>query len=96
MAGFATWKRFAGHPGRSSQTRHALRLKQDHFIGAGQQGAVRKAFRNYISRDKDKYLVKSLLEAFFENERNFDLQPKKRGRKKKDANNSSAKDSSNV
>ncbi len=36
MAGFATWNRYAGHPSRSAQTRHALRLKPDHPIGAGQ------------------------------------------------------------
>ncbi|GAA5070079.1 hypothetical protein N0B44_00075 [Roseibacterium beibuensis] len=29
--------RFAGHTSRSARTRHALGLKPDHFIGAGQQ-----------------------------------------------------------
>jgi putative transposase len=31
VAGSAIRSRFAGHPGRSSQTRHALRLQPDHF-----------------------------------------------------------------
>lgn len=35
MAGFAIRSRFAGHPGRSAKTRHALRLNPDHSIGAG-------------------------------------------------------------
>ena len=34
MAGFVTRTRFAGHPSRSAKTRHALRLKPDHSIGA--------------------------------------------------------------
>ena len=37
MAGFAIRSRFAGHARRSAQTRHALRLKLDHSIGAGQR-----------------------------------------------------------
>ena len=37
MAGFATRTRFAGHPNRSAKTRHALRLKPDHSIGAGNE-----------------------------------------------------------
>ena len=36
VAGFATRSRFAGHASRSAQTRHALRLKPDHPMGAGQ------------------------------------------------------------
>ncbi len=36
MARFAIRSRFAGHPGHSAKTRHALRLKPDHSIGAGQ------------------------------------------------------------
>ena len=35
VAGFATRSRFAGHPGRSAQARHALRLNPDHPMGAG-------------------------------------------------------------
>jgi hypothetical protein len=34
MAGPAIRSRFAGHPGRSSQTRHAPGLEPDHLIGA--------------------------------------------------------------
>ena len=36
MAGFATRTRFSGNTDRSAQTGHALRLKPDHPIGAGQ------------------------------------------------------------
>jgi hypothetical protein len=36
VAGFAIRSRFAGHARRSAQTRHALRLKLDHLMGAGQ------------------------------------------------------------
>jgi hypothetical protein len=36
VAGFAIRSRFAGHARRSAQTRHALRLKPDHPMGAGQ------------------------------------------------------------
>jgi hypothetical protein len=36
VAGFVIRTRFAGHPGRSAKARHALRLKPDHSIGAGQ------------------------------------------------------------
>ena len=35
MAGFATRSRFAGHPNRSDQAHHALRLNPDHPMGAG-------------------------------------------------------------
>ncbi|SCY94017.1 hypothetical protein SAMN05660710_03589 [Paracoccus tibetensis] len=35
MAGFAIRRRFAGHPGRSTKSRHELRLKPDHSVGAG-------------------------------------------------------------
>jgi hypothetical protein len=35
VAGFAIRNRFAGHPSRGAKTRHALRLKPDHPIGAG-------------------------------------------------------------
>jgi hypothetical protein len=36
VAGFATRTRFSGNTDRSAQTGHALRLKPDHPIGAGQ------------------------------------------------------------
>lgn len=36
MAGFAIRRCYAGHACRSTQTRHALRFKPDHPIGAGQ------------------------------------------------------------
>ena len=36
MAGFAIRSRFAGHARRSARTRHALRLKPDHPMRAGQ------------------------------------------------------------
>jgi len=36
VAGFAIRSCFAGHPGGSAKTRHELRLKLDHSIGAGQ------------------------------------------------------------
>jgi hypothetical protein len=34
VAGFTTRNRSAGHPSRSTKTRHALKLKPDHPIGA--------------------------------------------------------------
>jgi hypothetical protein len=37
MAGFAIRNRFAGHPDHSAKTGHAIRLKPDHPIGAGQK-----------------------------------------------------------
>ena len=46
MAGFAIRSRFAGHARRSAQTRHALRLKPDHPIGAGNQRMERVAWRS--------------------------------------------------
>ncbi len=36
VAGFATRTRYAGHPKRGAKTCHALRLKPDHSMGAGQ------------------------------------------------------------
>ena len=36
VAGFATRTRYAGHRKRGAETRHALRLKSDHLMGAGQ------------------------------------------------------------
>lgn len=38
MAVSAIRSRFAGQTGRSARTRHALRLKPDHSVGAGQLG----------------------------------------------------------
>ena len=44
VAGFAIRSRFAGHPGRSAKTRHALRLKPDHPIGAGHSAPLKPSF----------------------------------------------------
>ena len=41
VAGSAIRSRFAGHASRSAKTRHALRLKPDHPIGAGQRGEAK-------------------------------------------------------
>ena len=40
VAGSAIRRSYAGHPSRSAKTRHALRLKPDHLIGAGQAHAA--------------------------------------------------------
>ncbi len=46
MAGFDIRSRFTGHPGRSTKTSYALRLKPDHSIGAGQCASPRGLFFN--------------------------------------------------
>ena len=43
MAGSDIRSRFAGHASRGAQTRHALRLKQDHLLGAGRLLAANAA-----------------------------------------------------
>ena len=43
MAGFAIRSRFAGHARRSAKARHALRVKPDHPMGAGQTAGTLSA-----------------------------------------------------
>lgn len=67
VSGFATRSRSAGHASRSAQTRHALRLKPDRPIGAGQRlGGIADCFcaheveaqqRPHEDEERDKLIL---------------------------------------